>query len=137
MIDRSCREEFWQILPSQVDRPADYRIAAALEGAPQIHLKALNHAALEAADVPGLTDFYTRVLSFNSIDRPDFPFEGSWLEGAGLLLHIIQEDPSVPKQINDWKVSYIQHPLFTTYQLSLCQHQLHYCEATFFAGKVC
>lgn len=69
-------------------------------------MKNLNHAALEAADPLGLTDFYTRVLGFKSINRPNLPFEGSWLEGAGLLVHIIQEDPSVPKRIRNWKVRF-------------------------------
>lgn len=44
------------------------------------------------------------MLGFSSLDRPDFPFDGAWLEGVGLLLHIIQEDPSVPKRLQSWKV---------------------------------
>ena len=67
-------------------------------------MKNLNHVALEAVNPLGLTDFYTRVLGFNIIKRPNLPFEGSWLEGAGLLVHIIAEDPSVPKKIHNWKV---------------------------------
>lgn len=71
-------------------------------------MQSLNHASLEAADPPGLSNFYSRVLGFKQLDRPDFPFDGAWLEGAGLLLHIIQEDPSVPKRIHSWKVYSVQ-----------------------------
>ena len=99
-----CRERFWQIQPSREGQQADYRDPHAKQTPPEICLKNLNHVALGAANPLDLTDFYTRVLGFNSISRPNFLFEGSWLEGAGLLVHIIQEDPSVPKGIHDWKV---------------------------------
>lgn len=99
-----CREKFWQIQPFRDGEQADYRDPLAKKTPPKIRLKNLNHVALEAANPLDLTDFYTRVLGFKSISRPDFPFEGSWLEGAGLLIHIIKEDPSVPKRIHDWKV---------------------------------
>ena len=99
-----CREKFWQIQPFRGGQQADYRDPDAKRTPPEICLKILNHVALEAANPLDLTAFYTRVLGFKSISRPDFPFEGSWLEGAGLLVHIIKEDPSVPKRIHNWKV---------------------------------
>ena len=100
-----CREKFWQIQPFRDGQQADYRDPDSKNVPPKICLKNLNHVALEAADPVGLTHFYTRVLGFKSVNRPDLPFEGSWLEGAGLLVHIIAEDPSVPKKIRNWKVS--------------------------------
>lgn len=90
--------------PFRDGQQADYREPASRYTPPRICLKNLNHVALEAVDPLGLTDFYTRVLGFKSIKRPNLPFEGSWLEGAGLLVHIIAEDPSVPKKIHNWKV---------------------------------
>lgn len=99
-----CREKYWRVQPFRNGQQADYRDPASRYTPPQICLKNLNHVALEAVDPLGLTDFYTRVLGFKSIKRPNLPFEGSWLEGAGLLVHIIAEDPSVPKKIHNWKV---------------------------------
>ena len=99
-----CREKFWQIQPVKQGQQADYRDSASVDKAPEVHLTSLNHASLEAADPAALRNFYTRVLGFSSLDRPDFLFDGAWLEGAGLLLHIIQEDPSVPKRLQSWKV---------------------------------
>ena len=106
-----CREKFWQIQPLKQGQQADYRDSASVDRAPEVHLTSLNHASLEAADPAVLRNFYTRVLGFSSLDRPDFPFDGAWLEGAGLLLHIIQEDPSVPKRLQSWKVK-SSHLLF-------------------------
>lgn len=110
-----CREAFWQIQPLKNGQPANYQDSDSADTAPQICLKGLNHASYHAVDPPALRNFYTRVLSFKSIERPDFPFDGAWLEGAGLLLHIIQDDPSVPKAINSWKVNRLApavHPAF-------------------------
>lgn len=114
-----CREKFWQIQPLRDGQQADYRDPDSKNTPPKIRLTNLNHVALEAADPLGLTDFYTRVLGFNSISRPDFPFKGSWLEGAGLLVHIIEEDPSVPKRIHNWKVQ-ICFLLLLTVHGSIC-----------------
>lgn len=103
-------EKFWQIQPSKHGQQADYRDSASVNRAPEVHLTSLNHVSLEAADPTALSNFYTRVLGFSSLDRPDFPFDGAWLEGAGLLLHIIQEDPSVPKRLQSWKDKYTEEP---------------------------
>ena len=88
----------------KLGQQANYRDPASADSAPEVHLNSLNHASLEAADPAGLGTFYTRVLGFKSLDRPAFPFDGAWLEGAGLLLHIIHQDPSVPKRLAHWKV---------------------------------
>ena len=74
------------------------------ECAQQIKLGVLNHASLEATDVAALADFYVKVLDFRALDRPDFPFGGKWLQGGNLTLHIIEEDPSVPKHAVHWQV---------------------------------
>lgn len=103
-------EAFWQIQPLKNGQPANYQDSDSADTAPQICLKGLNHASYHAVDPPALRNFYTRVLSFKSIERPDFPFDGAWLEGAGLLLHIIQDDPSVPKAINSWKDQFADEP---------------------------
>ena len=111
MCFQRCREKFWQVHPLQEGQQGDYLDASSVDQAPEIHLLGINHASLEAADPPNLKAFYTRVLGFQPVDRPDFPFEGAWLQGGNLLLHIIEEDPTVPKRIHDWKV-YFQTKMY-------------------------
>lgn len=41
--------------------------------------------------------FYTEVLGFEQLARPGFPFGGAWLKAGGLILHLIEQDPSVEK----------------------------------------
>ena len=99
-----CRETFWQVQPPH--SPAgSFRRDQPTEAAPQIRLSSLNHASVEAVDVAALADFYVNVLGFKVLDRPDLPFDGKWLQGGDLTLHIIEEDPSVPKHVHHWQVS--------------------------------
>ena len=49
--------------------------------------------------------FYTRVLGMRQLPRPPFPFAGAWLQGGGLTLHLIDDDPTIPRKgEHDWKV---------------------------------
>ncbi|PRW20252.1 lactoylglutathione lyase [Chlorella sorokiniana] len=52
-----------------------------------------------------------QVLGFREIPRPDLGFPGHWLKGLGLMIHIIQNDPQVPRRHPNWKN---QEILFTT-----------------------
>jgi hypothetical protein len=48
--------------------------------------------------------FYTRVLGMRRLPRPPFPFGGAWLQGGGLTLHLIDDDPTIPRKAeHDWK----------------------------------
>jgi len=102
-------ETFWQVQPPH--SPAgSFRRDQPAEAAPQIRLRSLNHASVEAVDVAALADFYVNVLSFKVLDRPDLPFDGKWLQGGDLTLHIIEEDPSVPKHVHHWQDKYKEAP---------------------------
>lgn len=49
--------------------------------------------------------FYTRVLGMKQLPRPPFPFGGAWLQGGGLTLHLIHDDPTIPRKADHtWKV---------------------------------
>ena len=38
------------------------------------------------------------------LPRPPFPFDGAWLQGGGLTLHLIDDDPTIPRKAeHDWK----------------------------------
>lgn len=51
-----------------------------------------------------ISRFYIKVLGFQKLPRPDFPFGGAWLAAGGLFLHLIEADPTVPVKIKEWKV---------------------------------
>lgn len=78
-------------------------------------IKTLNHAAIEAADVDAVADFYINILGFRRIPRPELGFKGHWLEIGGggapkFMLHVIAVDPSVPRTVQDWHQLYTRPP---------------------------
>ncbi|KAK9917997.1 hypothetical protein WJX75_000375 [Coccomyxa subellipsoidea] len=77
-----------------------------------IQLLSMNHAALGVQDVESMIKFYTRVLGMKQLPRPPFPFNGAWLEGGGLILHLIDDDPTIPRKgTRSWKEMYdVDHP---------------------------
>lgn len=51
---------------------------------------AIHHVSINVDDVPKAVKFYTEVLGFTlRDDRPDFGFDGAWLDGGGQQLHLI------------------------------------------------
>ena len=71
-----------------------------------------------------IVDFYTKVLGFKQVNRPRFPFDGAWLRGAGVFIHLILADPTVPRKSDDWKVR--NHDLLSN-RGSLMQATLSLC----------
>lgn len=81
-----------------------------LQLAPPLKLKAFNHVALGVDDVDAIRRFYTKVLGFEEIPRPDLGFDGAWLYGMGFMIHVIQKDHNVPVKYRDWKDQYSEKP---------------------------
>lgn len=53
----------------------------------------LHHVSLNVRDVPAALDFYTRVLGLTQrSDRPDFSFDGAWLDAGAQQIHLIDAD---------------------------------------------
>ncbi|PSC71792.1 lactoylglutathione lyase [Micractinium conductrix] len=77
---------------------------------PPMALRAVNHVAIGCFDVDAITRFYTKVLGFKEIPRPKIGFPGHWLKGCGIMLHIIDHDPQVPRRFRDWKDEYEAEP---------------------------
>jgi len=49
----------------------------------------LNHYLLRANDIDATKDFYVKVLGFEVMPRPDFPFPGYWLGvGGKIQVHV-------------------------------------------------
>ncbi|XP_023548789.1 lactoylglutathione lyase [Cucurbita pepo subsp. pepo] len=56
-------------------------------------LMALNHVSRVCSSVKDSVDFYTKVLGFVLIERPQsFDFEGAWLFNYGVGIHLMQSE---------------------------------------------
>lgn len=54
-----------------------------------ITLDSLNHVSRQTKRLAESRKFYAEVLGFREISRPGFNFEGAWLYGAGIQIHLI------------------------------------------------
>ena len=74
--------------------------------------------------MPPVDRFYTEVVGCKELPRPPFPFGGAWLQaGSNLVIHLIQEDPSVPhKKPSNWEVSSKTMMLLSQGQQSATPH---------------
>lgn len=64
-------------------------------------IKHLDHVNIRTANVPGLIDWYGRVLGLKTGPRPDFPFPGAWLyAGDHAIIHLVGRDekPTDPQE---------------------------------------
>ena len=63
----------------------------------RMRLDGLHHVSLNVRDVPAALDFYTRVLGLTErTDRPDFSFDGAWLDAGSQQIHLIDADVPPP-----------------------------------------
>ncbi|MCB1270874.1 MAG: VOC family protein [Microthrixaceae bacterium] len=57
----------------------------------------VQHVALSVTDAAEAIEFYTGVLGFELLERPELGLPGAWLEtGNGIQLHILQDEGFVP-----------------------------------------
>ncbi|KAK7258205.1 hypothetical protein RIF29_32726 [Crotalaria pallida] len=67
-------------------------------------LKALNHVSRLCRNVEKSVEFYTKVLGFVSMERPNvLDFEGAWLFNYGIGIHLVQskEEHRMPSDTED------------------------------------
>jgi glyoxylase I family protein len=61
-------------------------------------LESLNHVALMTRRLDESKAFWTRVMGFREVVRPNFNFRGAWITGHGLIIHLLENpkagDPS-------------------------------------------
>ena len=56
-----------------------------------MELGPVHHVSINCADVEATAPFYTEVLGMKTLERPDFPFNGRWLQtGGGGEVHLIE-----------------------------------------------
>lgn len=54
----------------------------------------VHHVSVNVSDVPGALAFYVDVLGLTPRDdRPDFDFDGAWLDVGAQQIHLIAADP--------------------------------------------
>ena len=53
-------------------------------------IQALHHLSFRVPDLVEARRFWCDLLGFADLERPDFGFPGSWLQGFGTEVHLIQ-----------------------------------------------
>ncbi|CAG9460970.1 unnamed protein product [Pedinophyceae sp. YPF-701] len=103
-------------LPS--DASSDGRTSLASRP-PMLQARAINHISRVVTDVRKTANFYQRVLGFKEVVRPSsFNFNGAWLHGCGVGLHLIQGKPTErPAEI-------IPKSDHTSFQVDMHLHQV-------------
>lgn len=67
-----------------------------------IPLMALNHVSRLCKDVEKSVEFYTKVLGFVLIERPQaFDFDGAWLFNYGVGIHLIHAKDDEQHKLSD------------------------------------
>ncbi|WP_437188200.1 VOC family protein [Planctomicrobium sp. SH668] len=56
-----------------------------------IRVKQIDHVSLVIADLDASRHFYHAVLGMEIVPRPDFDFDGLWLQAGSTLIHLIVE----------------------------------------------
>ncbi|CAG9463172.1 unnamed protein product [Pedinophyceae sp. YPF-701] len=75
---------------------------------PLLSLQAINHISKVCRDVRASANFYKQLLGFQEVSRPSsFDFNGAWLHGCGMGLHLIQGEPDPRKEEIDPKSDHI------------------------------
>lgn len=74
----------------------------------------LHHVSRQTKKLAETCKFYTEVLGFEEISRPPFDFDGAWLFGAGIQIHLIDEpftDPDAPINTHENHIAFLVEDL--------------------------
>ena len=68
-----------------------------------MELGPVHHVSINCADVDAAAPFYTDILGMKQLDRPDFAFNGRWLQTpGGGEVHLIEVADWVPPKGQHW-----------------------------------
>ncbi len=68
-----------------------------------MELGPVHHVSINCADVDAAVPFYTDILGMKQLDRPDFGFNGRWLQTpGGGEVHLIEVENWVPPKGQHW-----------------------------------
>lgn len=106
----------------------------------QCNLLSLNHISYLCRSVDDTAAFYKTILGFQEVPRPAFEFEGCWLAGHGIGLHLIHGTPKMgPRKLEpqDSHVSFTVKDIAAMEAL-LRKHGIEFVQQTVrHAGAVC
>ncbi len=54
-----------------------------------IRVKTIDHVTIVVEDIQRSSDFYTKVLGMQQIDRPNFGFPGAWFQAGNTQIHLV------------------------------------------------
>lgn len=57
-----------------------------------MNLSVIHHISINVSDTNLARDFYVDTLGFKVLERPDFGFNGAWLEIGDQQLHLIESE---------------------------------------------
>ena len=68
-----------------------------------MELGPVHHVSINCSDVDATAPFYTEILGMKILDRPDFPFNGRWLQPpGGGEVHLIEVQGWKPPKGQHW-----------------------------------
>jgi catechol 2,3-dioxygenase-like lactoylglutathione lyase family enzyme len=70
----------------------------------------LHHVSRQTKKLEETRKFYVEVMGFQEISRPPFDFDGAWLFGAGIQIHLIDEpfaDPEKPINTHENHIAFL------------------------------
>jgi catechol 2,3-dioxygenase-like lactoylglutathione lyase family enzyme len=54
-----------------------------------IRVKTIDHVTIVVKDIQRSTEFYTKVLGMQQIERPNFGFPGAWFQAGNTQIHLV------------------------------------------------
>ena len=54
-----------------------------------IRVKTIDHVTIVVEDIQRSTDFYTKILGMQQIERPNFGFPGAWFQAGNTQIHLV------------------------------------------------
>jgi catechol 2,3-dioxygenase-like lactoylglutathione lyase family enzyme len=58
-----------------------------------LNVRMLDHVTLVVKNLARSREFYAGILGMRPIERPNFPFDGSWFQSGKTQIHLILEHP--------------------------------------------
>ncbi len=62
---------------------------------PVVSVKSIDHVTIVSSDLQKTLEFYRDVLGMEHVERPDFGFDGLWLQAGDTQIHVNVDGPEV------------------------------------------
>jgi len=91
----------------------------------------LHHSSIIVSDTQQSLKFYCGVLGLNLLDRPDFPYNGAWLDLGIQQVHLLELDNPDPTTGRPKHGGVDRHIAFNVFDLELLKSNLDKAEVTY------